>query len=81
MRAAMTNNPAVHPLTALDLVISAPAASKRRRRRPSLTSTLKAAQRAGADHVELVDDKVVIHPGGEPASRNWRGFPRAKRMG
>jgi hypothetical protein len=65
MRAVMTNDPAVHPLTALDLVIGASTAPKRRRRR--LESTLKAARKAGAGHVEIFDDKVVIQLAGKPA--------------
>ena len=52
-------------LTAVDLVAGAPAALKHRRRRPSLASTLRAARKAGAGHVELIDDKVVISPAGE----------------
>lgn len=63
----MTNDPGFHPLTALDLVIGAPTAPKPRRRRRSLASTLKAARKAGAGHVEIIDDKVVIPLAGEPA--------------
>jgi hypothetical protein len=61
----MTNDPGVHPLTALDLVIGASTAPKRRRRR--LESTIKAARKAGAGHVEIFDDRVVIPLAGEPA--------------
>lgn len=63
----MTNDSNVHQLTAVDLVVGTSAAPKHRRRRRSLASTLKAARKAGAGHVELTEDKVVIALAGEPA--------------
>jgi hypothetical protein len=61
----MTNDSTVHHLAAVDLVAGAAAALKHRRRRPSLVSTLKAARKAGAGQVELIDNKVVISLAGE----------------
>jgi hypothetical protein len=57
--------PASDHLTALDLVIGAQL--KRRPRKPSFASTLKAARKAGADRVEIVDSKIVIALASEPA--------------
>jgi hypothetical protein len=71
----MTNDSNVHHLTAVNLVVGTSAAPKHRRRRRSLASTLKAARKAGAGHVELVEDKVVIaltsEPPGSPDRNEW----------
>jgi hypothetical protein len=69
-KTAMTNDfTHVHHLTACDLVVSARAAApKRRPRKPTLTATLKAARRAGADRVEIVDGKIVITLVGKTAT-------------
>jgi len=66
----MTNDFAhVHHLTACDLVVSGRAgAPKRRLRKPTLTAALKAARRAGADRVEIVDGKIVITLVGKTAT-------------
>jgi hypothetical protein len=61
----MTNQ-SIRRLAAVSLVVGAPAAVKHRHRRRSLASTLKAARKAGAGHVEFIDDKVVIALAGEP---------------
>ena len=58
----MTNDSNVRHLTAINLVAGTSAAPKHRRRRRSLASTLKAARKAGAGHVELTD---VLRPGFE----------------
>jgi hypothetical protein len=58
-------------LTALDLVIGAQ--PKRRPRKPSFASTLKAARKAGADRVEMVDGKIVIALASEPAKPKGAG--------
>ena len=62
----MTNDTAhVYHLTACDLVVGARAAApKRRPRKP----TLKAARKAGADRVEIVDGKIVITLVGKTAT-------------
>ena len=52
-------------MTALDLVVGAQ--SKRRPRKPSFASTLKAARKAGADRVEILDNKIVIPLASDPA--------------
>jgi hypothetical protein len=52
-------------MTALDLVIGAQ--PKRRPRKRSFASTLKAARKAGADRVEILDNKIVIPLASEPA--------------
>ena len=71
----MTNDSAHVDLTARDLVIGARSAPpKRRHRKPTLTTALKAARKAGADRVEIVDGKIVIALAGEPAKPN--GNPR-----
>ena len=62
----MTSQSALHHFAAVNLVVGTPAAVKHRHRRRSLASTLKAARKAGAGHVELIDDKVVIALAGEP---------------
>jgi hypothetical protein len=74
----MTNDSDVRHLTAINLVVGTSAAPKHRRRRRSLASTLKAARKAGAGHVELTDDKVVIalaggpvEPPGSPDRNEW----------
>jgi hypothetical protein len=66
----MTNDSAhVHHLIACGLVIGARAAPpKRRQRKPTLTAALKAARRAGADRVEIVDGKIVIALVGKTAT-------------
>jgi hypothetical protein len=66
----MTNDSAhVHHLTACDLVIGARAAPpKRRHRKPTLAAALKAARKAGAARVEIVDGKIVIALVGETAT-------------
>jgi hypothetical protein len=63
----MTNDSAnVNHLTSCDLIVGAPAAPpKRRPRKPSLASTLKAARKAGADHVTI--GEIVIALAGETA--------------
>jgi hypothetical protein len=58
---------AIHHLTAVDLVVGAPTA--RKRRRLSLVSALKAARKAGANHVEVIGEKIVIPLTGEAAER------------
>jgi hypothetical protein len=65
----MTDHQArVHHLTACDLVIGAKAAPpKRRQRKPTLAAALKAARKAGADRVEIVDGRIVIALAGETA--------------
>jgi hypothetical protein len=65
----MTNDSAnVNHLTSCDLVLGAPAAPpKRRPRKPSLASALKAARKAGADRVEILDNKIVIPLASDPA--------------
>jgi hypothetical protein len=64
----MTDNPeCIRHITACDLVIGAHPERQRKRRRRSLASTLKAARKAGAGHVELVGNKVVIALAGEPS--------------
>jgi hypothetical protein len=62
---AMTNE-SIHQLSAISLVVGTLAAVKHRQRRRSLASTLKAARKAGAGHVELIDNKVVIALAGKP---------------
>jgi hypothetical protein len=71
----MTNDSAgVNHLTGCDLIVGAPAAPpKRRPRKPSLASTLKAARKAGADHVEIIDGKIVIALAGEPVKPTGNG--------
>jgi hypothetical protein len=68
----MTDHPAhVDHLTSCDLVIGARAAPpKRRQRGATLAAALKAARKAGADRVEIVDGKIVIALAGEPAKPN-----------
>jgi hypothetical protein len=69
----MTNDPAVHPLTALDLVIGASTAPKRRKRKRPIGSTLRAARKAGARRVELTEEKMVVDFSGEPAGPGGAG--------
>jgi hypothetical protein len=58
----------VHHLTACDLVIGPPAPpAKRRQRKPTLAAALRAARKAGADRVEIVEDRIVIALAGEAA--------------
>jgi hypothetical protein len=67
----MTN---VYPLTACDLIVGARTAPpKRRQRKPTLTAALKAARKAGADHVEIVDGRIVIALAGEKATPTGTG--------
>jgi hypothetical protein len=62
----------VHPLIAHDLVIAGGAPPLRRRpRKPSLASTLKAARKAGADHVTI--GEIVIALAGETAKPTGNG--------
>jgi len=63
----MTNDSAnVNHLTSCDLIVGAPAApTKRRPRKPSLASTLKAARKAGADYVTI--GEIVIALAGKTA--------------
>jgi hypothetical protein len=64
----MTN---VHPLTACDLIVGARTTPpKHRQRKQTLTTTLKAARKAGADRVEVVDGKIVIVLAGQPVKPN-----------
>jgi hypothetical protein len=54
----------VHPLTACDLIVGAPAARpKRQPRKPSFTAIFRAARKAGADHVKI--GEIVIALAGE----------------
>jgi hypothetical protein len=68
----MTNE-SIHHLQAISLVVGTPAAVKHRQRRRSLASTLKAARKAGAGHVELINNKVVIALAGEPPDAREAG--------
>jgi hypothetical protein len=50
--------PAVDHLIATNLEVGAP--PKRRHRRRSLASTLRAARKAGAGHAEILEGRIVI---------------------
>jgi hypothetical protein len=56
----------VHHLKAENFAIGARSSAPRGPRKPSLASTLKAARKAGAGHVEIIDGKIVIALAGEP---------------
>jgi hypothetical protein len=53
-------------IKACDLIIGAGAPPKHRQRKQTLATALKAARKAGADRVEVVDGKIVIVLGGQP---------------
>ena len=77
----MTNDSArVDHLTACDLVVGAHATPpKRRQRKPTLAAALKAARKAGADHVEIVDGKIVVALAGQPAKPTGNGAESSDR--
>lgn len=61
----------VHPIKACGLIIGAGAAPpKHRQRKQTLATALKAARKAGADRVEVVDGKIVIVLAGQPVKPN-----------
>jgi hypothetical protein len=61
----------VHPIKASDLIIGAGAAPpKNLWSKQMLATALKAARKAGADRVEVVDGKIVIVLAGQPVKRN-----------
>jgi hypothetical protein len=65
----MTDYQSVHPLKACDLIIGAGSdPPKHRQRKQTLTTALKAARKAGADRVEVVDGKIVIVLAGRPVN-------------
>jgi hypothetical protein len=66
----MTDDPTVHHLTALDLVVGAPAPPKRRQRKPSPATTIKRLLKAGitATGATVAPDGSVSVALGEPAA-------------